>query len=642
MSTRSSQTALRRFGLVGFAAGLVLGAAEARAWHGKGHHFATRIVVSVLPEDIPAFLQAGAATIAHCAIDPDTFTRPIAPSMLHKAEGPDHYLDLERLDGRPLPPTRGELMMWCGKNDVSPSKVGFLPYAVVEQAQRLTVIFAEHRKWPDNDIIQSKALIHTGYLAHYCQDLCMPLHTTIHYDGRVGADGTSPHSGIHKKVDALLSKLPADTRVRIDAQTLVPFDDIFQAAREELRKSHVLVDRTYAMALKIPAYEEPVPQEGPVAEFVRERLRAAVTFTVRTILTAWADSEKVRLPAWHEREAVATTTRAKPAKPRRPAVAAPPAEPEPTAPKGGRELRVATYNVEHFMRMFDQALMPERSRDRTEYFRDDEDLYEVARTMRLDALRADVIAIQECCSQEMLERFNRERLDGAYEFVKVFPSNVDGQYLGMLARAGLRVLEMREHYHLEPDPVDDPAIRGIKERAGLAEKNLLFSRGPAFVKFRAEGGPTFWVGVTHVKSKYGDSEAVAKWRIREVRRTRDICLELLADSDTDLLLMCGDFNDDFGMDRNEKQAGADAVGAMLEPKGSVRLTCLTRPLAQKDPRLATYHCELKPPKYRSFIDHIFASRAAARIVERKYVVDDAIAAVASDHYPVVAVLRLPK
>ena len=99
---------------------------------------------------------------------------------------------------------------------------------------------------------------------------------------------------------------------------------------------------------------------------------------------------------------------------------------------------VATWNIEQMMMMFDQELMPERSRDKTEYFRDEEDLYEVARTMDLPRLNADIIVIQEGPTQAMLELFNKQWLKGKYEYVKVFTSNTEGQYLGVMAKAGFK------------------------------------------------------------------------------------------------------------------------------------------------------------------------------------------------------------
>jgi endonuclease/exonuclease/phosphatase family metal-dependent hydrolase len=355
-------------------------------------------------------------------------------------------------------------------------------------------------------------------------------------------------------------------------------------------------------------------------------------FTSRLYATAWADSADVEIPEWHTR-----ADGAAPASVPRDGRLIAAARDDELPPTGEGVVRIATYNVEHMNKMFDQHLLPERSRERTEMWRDEEDQYEVAQVLKL--MDADIVGLQECCGREMLEAFNERWLGGMYEFVHVFPSNTEGQWLGMLAKPGFTPVEVREAYLKDVDPVRDPALAGAKKHYGIAEDNLLFSRGPGFVKFATPGGDEVWVGVTHVKSKYGNNEAVTKWRIRELERTRAICGEL-AVAGPEHVVMLGDFNDDFGKDRHEEALGRDAVATMVQGEGREKLVCLSQSLAEADPKLATYHCELKPPTYRSFIDHIFVTPSAAEVAENTRVVRPPVAAVASDHYPVVTDLKL--
>ncbi len=301
-------------------------------------------------------------------------------------------------------------------------------------------------------------------------------------------------------------------------------------------------------------------------------------------------------------------------------------------------VKVATYNIEHFNKMFDQQMMPERSRERTELFRDEEDIYEVARTIGLDRFDADIIAIQECCSEEMLRYFNERWLDGRYAFVKVFRGNLPGQWLGMIAKPGFEALEVREYYKT-PDSLRDESVMRVKNGEGLDKENLLFARGPAFVRFRTPGGNEIWVGCTHVKSKYGNSRAVTAWRIREIEATRRICFELAAQTGVEDVAVLGDFNDDFGMDNYERKVGADAVAQMIEPENGKNLICLTKPVYDADPELASYHCKIKPARYRSSIDHIFVTAELAEDAKDTYLIEDPIAEVASDHLPVVTVFE---
>ena len=286
--------------LIGLAVAVLCLCSVSPAWHAPGHRRTTVLAVKGLPADMPAFFAEGINTISHCACDPDFFRTPFAEAELTAAERPEHYFDVEWLDGEPIPPDRAAMLKWCADHDVDVAAVGLLPYAVTEWTQRLTVAFAEHRRYPDNAAIQAKCLVYAGLLAHYAQDLCQPLHTTIHYDGCVGVDGESPKTGIHTKIDALIGKLPAaraaDMPRRIEA-----FEDLFQGVVEELYVSHQLVDTVYSLQADLPDEEVPLAPDGKAEAFARQRRIAAARFTARLYVTAWANSADLTFPDWYAR-----------------------------------------------------------------------------------------------------------------------------------------------------------------------------------------------------------------------------------------------------------------------------------------------------------------------------------------------------
>ena len=271
-------------------------ATPAWGWWGDGHAILTRGAVQALPEEMPRFFRAGAAVVANCVYDPDVFKNRDVPH-LKSAEHPEHYYDHELLEGRALPPTRHEFLELCAEVGREADRVGLLPYAVVEWTERLALALAEHRRWPANRHIQSKCLVYAGHLAHYAQDLCQPLHLTIHFDGRAREDGSSPHSGIHEKVDALVERQgwsPTDLArpMEVDAA-----DELWPLVRAELERSRALVDRIYGL-------EEELADPGSAAarSFGDERARASVRFTAALFLTAWKLSEQIELPGWLKRD----------------------------------------------------------------------------------------------------------------------------------------------------------------------------------------------------------------------------------------------------------------------------------------------------------------------------------------------------
>jgi len=277
---------------------LSLSAGLCLAWHGPGHIRATTMAGQAVKAEMPAFFTDRIETVAHTSVDPDLFRLRDNPE-LRDGEVPEHFIDLELLAGAKLPRKRSEFIALCARRKLDPSKVGYLPYAVVEWTGRLTIALAEHRRWPDNADIRAKCLVYAGLLSHYAQDACMPLHTTIHYDGKAGPDGSSPRSGIHAKVDAVIQKAPAPPPNR--KAKPAAFDDLFAAVVARVRDSNRLVEKVYQIGDGFPALQAPPPPGSPAAAFATERLATAADFTASLYLTAWRNSAKIHLPEWHKR-----------------------------------------------------------------------------------------------------------------------------------------------------------------------------------------------------------------------------------------------------------------------------------------------------------------------------------------------------
>lgn len=267
------------------------------AWHGGGHESITRAAVAALPPELPAFLREGAEAIAHSCVDPDTYRNP-SSAQLGNSEEPEHFIDMELLEGKTLPATRYEYLKLCYEMKLDPRKVGLLPYAILEWTQRLTLALAEYRRWPHDPYIRAKCLYIAGILAHYSADLGQPLHLTIHFDGKAGPDGSSPRSGIHAKVDALIENLG----LKADSVKVEPpqtYEALFPAILTEIQNNRALIPQVYAMESKLPAREARKATVDPqVQQWARDRLAWAGRFTANLFLTAWHDSEKVKFPRW--------------------------------------------------------------------------------------------------------------------------------------------------------------------------------------------------------------------------------------------------------------------------------------------------------------------------------------------------------
>jgi hypothetical protein len=210
-------------------------------------------------------------------------------------------VDVELLKAKPFPKTRSGYLKLLADEKLDPKKVGLLPYSVTEWTERLAVALAEHRKWPDNPHIRTKCLVYAGFLAHYAGDLCMPLHVTIHHNGRAKPDGTSSNTGIHAKVDSLVEKLGVKPEELAKDQKLEAPADLFAYVLAEIESSAKLVDRVYELEPKLPPESGPWTPDAEIEAFTRERSRASTRFLGTLYLTAWKKSAGIRLPAWLKR-----------------------------------------------------------------------------------------------------------------------------------------------------------------------------------------------------------------------------------------------------------------------------------------------------------------------------------------------------
>jgi hypothetical protein len=293
---------------------LLLTVLPARAWWPKGHSLLSHAAILALPasrganESVPDFFRAGWQTIAHTTQDPDVWKNRDAPHLSDR-ESSDHYFDWEAFGDLKLPEKRSAYMALCLKNNLDPEEIGTLPYSLMESTEKLTLAFAEHRKWPQNPHIRLKCLVYAGQLAHYAQDLQMPLHVTIHHDGRAKPDGKSPRSGIHARLDSLIEKLAERHYLGAASlaqnQTLEPLEGkLLPAVIKEMEASRAHVDRAYELEALLPPSDEKLtwhPDEK-VIQFGTARGREATRFTATLFLSAWRRSANVKLPVWLERE----------------------------------------------------------------------------------------------------------------------------------------------------------------------------------------------------------------------------------------------------------------------------------------------------------------------------------------------------
>lgn len=268
---------------------LLLAAGTAPAWWVKGHEAITEGAASRLPESMPAFFRAGGKALAHYSGDPDRWKNPAA-NHLRAAEAPDHYLDLEDLEGNELPADRFKAIVLLAKLKRPPERTGMLPYAIMEYYDRLSVAFADLRADPQNEAVRAKCLVYAGNLAHFTTDCSMPLHTTRDYDGKRQPDGTILQKGIHAKIDAFPEKnglTPEEISRGLEPNQI---DDVWKYVVQTIEESHKHVPRCYELDAA-GAIEKPTAESR---KFILDRCRVGAQFTMDLWYSAWQRSAKMQ------------------------------------------------------------------------------------------------------------------------------------------------------------------------------------------------------------------------------------------------------------------------------------------------------------------------------------------------------------
>ena len=128
--------------------------------------------------------------------------------------------------------------------------------------------------------------------------MCQPLHLTVHFNGRAKSDGSSPGTGIHENVDALIERLELKADDLAKDQEITPVERLLPAIFQQVEAGHRLVDSVYDLEEELKNYREPTPA---LVDFANERAREAVRWTSALYLTAWRMSDGIRLPGWLNR-----------------------------------------------------------------------------------------------------------------------------------------------------------------------------------------------------------------------------------------------------------------------------------------------------------------------------------------------------
>ena len=272
-------------------------------WGNEGHAAINRVAAEKLPADVPAFLRNAASQLAYLAPEPDRW-RATSELALKRSQEPDHFINLEKVEGMDLPPDRYSFYRALDAKrretpghpeDLLPEKVGLQPYIATEVYERLVVAFREYRQavaeHRSPEFAEANAIFYAGWLGHYVGDGANPMHTTIHHNGWIGANpkGYTTANTVHWKMEGIFVAANLDALQFADlvpAQATVMADP-FHDYLSYLRDSYKYVETAYQLE-KDGGFNGQGTAAG--REFIRHRLAAGATMLRNMWYTAWVRS----------------------------------------------------------------------------------------------------------------------------------------------------------------------------------------------------------------------------------------------------------------------------------------------------------------------------------------------------------------
>ena len=275
-----------------------LGATPA-PWGRDGHLMVGRAAAAHIPRDMPAFFRREVQRLSYLNFEPDRW-RDNDMAEMNEAFRYDHYIDLEN-----VPITAREARdryqfidsLYRQTDLARPERdAGFLPFRIVELAQRLETGFrrwratsGDERAWIEERIVND-----AGVLGHYVADGSQPHHSTIHFNGwSSGAPnprGFSTARDFHSRFESAFVAAAVDPDQVRDAvgDSLEPLADLRGAVWAYIDESNDLVVRLYELEDAV-GFDAANPHPDATA-FALERLTAGAEMLRRVWYTAWVNS----------------------------------------------------------------------------------------------------------------------------------------------------------------------------------------------------------------------------------------------------------------------------------------------------------------------------------------------------------------
>jgi hypothetical protein len=261
-----------------------------------------RLAIEVSASQLPSFMKLATNDLVYNALEPDRW-REEANSAMNIAQAPDHFFDSEYWGPvSTIPADRYAFMSQLAVKKVDLIKVGYLPYAIIENYARLRNAFRNFRNAKtDRDRMSARAdaVHYAGILGHYVADGTMPMHLSIHHngweDGYANPKGFTTDRMFHGRyetayVDAAINA--AAVKSKVGAPQRLP--DVFGAVKDHLSRAYSELEPMYEME-KAGEFNPTAPRARGT-DFITNELARSATMLGNLWYTAWLESGEAPTP----------------------------------------------------------------------------------------------------------------------------------------------------------------------------------------------------------------------------------------------------------------------------------------------------------------------------------------------------------
>jgi hypothetical protein len=276
---------------------LLLAPLSASAWGEKGHLMVNRLAIEAATSKLPEFMSASREHIIYNGPEPDRWRIEGQTSVMNTAQAADHFFDSELWGPiSTIDADRYTFMEKVAAKKVNLVKIGYLPYAIIENYEKLLNAFRFWRNAKtaeDRESARENAVYIAGVLGHYVGDSTMPMHLSVEYNGWLDTSpnpkGYTKDRGFHNRYEALyVDAAISEDAVRRKVQPPQRLSNVWDAIKQNLSQSFSELEPAYDME-KAGEFNPQQPRPKGT-EFITNQLARASTMLGNLWYTAWLES----------------------------------------------------------------------------------------------------------------------------------------------------------------------------------------------------------------------------------------------------------------------------------------------------------------------------------------------------------------